>query len=261
MASSAPPPRSSCRPSSSAEPARYNARPALPPLALKKSDFHYELPEALIAQAPLAERSASRLLLVPPGDAALVRPGRARPAIAAAARRPAGVQRHPRHPGAIVRHQGDRRPGRVPDRAPAARQRGARAAGFQQAAEARQPHRPGRRRRGRSARARGQLLAPALPCRRVAGTAGCSTPVDCRCRPTSSASRARTMPSATRPCSPARSARSPRPPPACISTMRCWTPCANAACSSATSPCMSVPARSSRCGSKTSASTACTASG
>jgi S-adenosylmethionine:tRNA ribosyltransferase-isomerase len=38
---------------------------------LKKSDFHYELPEALIAQAPLAERSASRLLLVPSGDAAL----------------------------------------------------------------------------------------------------------------------------------------------------------------------------------------------
>ncbi len=34
--------------------------------ALKKSDFHYDLPEALIAQAPLAERSASRLLLVPP---------------------------------------------------------------------------------------------------------------------------------------------------------------------------------------------------
>jgi S-adenosylmethionine:tRNA ribosyltransferase-isomerase len=38
---------------------------------LKKSDFHYELPEALIAQAPLAERSASRLLVVPPGDAPL----------------------------------------------------------------------------------------------------------------------------------------------------------------------------------------------
>jgi len=37
---------------------------------LKKSDFHYDLPEALIAQAPLPERSASRLLLVPPGDAA-----------------------------------------------------------------------------------------------------------------------------------------------------------------------------------------------
>jgi S-adenosylmethionine:tRNA ribosyltransferase-isomerase len=39
---------------------------------VKKSDFHYELPEALIAQAPLPERSASRLLVVPPGDAGFV---------------------------------------------------------------------------------------------------------------------------------------------------------------------------------------------
>jgi S-adenosylmethionine:tRNA ribosyltransferase-isomerase len=37
---------------------------------LKKSDFDYDLPAELIAQAPLAERSASRLLVVPPGDAA-----------------------------------------------------------------------------------------------------------------------------------------------------------------------------------------------
>ncbi|NYZ62683.1 tRNA preQ1(34) S-adenosylmethionine ribosyltransferase-isomerase QueA [Luteimonas deserti] len=37
---------------------------------MKKSDFHFDLPDALIAQAPLAERSASRLLLVPPGPAA-----------------------------------------------------------------------------------------------------------------------------------------------------------------------------------------------
>jgi S-adenosylmethionine:tRNA ribosyltransferase-isomerase len=36
---------------------------------LKKSDFHYDLPEELIAQAPLPERSASRLLVVPPGQA------------------------------------------------------------------------------------------------------------------------------------------------------------------------------------------------
>ena len=36
---------------------------------MKKSDFHYELPDALIAQVPLPERSASRLLVVPPGDA------------------------------------------------------------------------------------------------------------------------------------------------------------------------------------------------
>src|SRR5690606_18293403 len=40
------------------------------PAPLKTSDFHYELPHELIAQAPLPERSASRLLHVPPGDAA-----------------------------------------------------------------------------------------------------------------------------------------------------------------------------------------------
>jgi S-adenosylmethionine:tRNA ribosyltransferase-isomerase len=33
-------------------------------LALKKSDFHFDLPPELIAQAPLPERSASRLLVV-----------------------------------------------------------------------------------------------------------------------------------------------------------------------------------------------------
>jgi S-adenosylmethionine:tRNA ribosyltransferase-isomerase len=43
--------------------------PATPPL--KKSDFHYDLPPGLIAQAPLPERSASRLLLVPPAGEAL----------------------------------------------------------------------------------------------------------------------------------------------------------------------------------------------
>lgn len=37
---------------------------------MKKSDFAFDLPQALIAQAPLAERSASRMLVVPPGDAA-----------------------------------------------------------------------------------------------------------------------------------------------------------------------------------------------
>ncbi len=43
----------------------------LPRVPLKKSDFHYELPDELIAQAPLTERSASRLLLVPPLPGAL----------------------------------------------------------------------------------------------------------------------------------------------------------------------------------------------
>lgn len=37
---------------------------------MKKSDFHYELPPELIAQAPLPERSASRLLVVPPAPEA-----------------------------------------------------------------------------------------------------------------------------------------------------------------------------------------------
>ncbi|TDK26151.1 tRNA preQ1(34) S-adenosylmethionine ribosyltransferase-isomerase QueA [Luteimonas aestuarii] len=39
---------------------------------MKKSDFNYELPPELIAQAPLPERSASRMLVVPPGDEAFV---------------------------------------------------------------------------------------------------------------------------------------------------------------------------------------------
>ena len=38
---------------------------------MKKSDFTYDLPPELIAQAPLPERSASRLLVVPPAPAAL----------------------------------------------------------------------------------------------------------------------------------------------------------------------------------------------
>ncbi|NOT89312.1 MAG: tRNA preQ1(34) S-adenosylmethionine ribosyltransferase-isomerase QueA [Lysobacter sp.] len=37
---------------------------------MKKSDFHFDLPTDLIAQAPLPERSSSRLLLVPPAPTA-----------------------------------------------------------------------------------------------------------------------------------------------------------------------------------------------
>lgn len=39
---------------------------------MKKSDFHFDLPTELIAQAPLQERSASRLLEVPVGEGAFV---------------------------------------------------------------------------------------------------------------------------------------------------------------------------------------------
>ncbi|MGO4220983.1 tRNA preQ1(34) S-adenosylmethionine ribosyltransferase-isomerase QueA [Lysobacter sp. TAF61] len=42
---------------------------------MKKSDFHYDLPPELIAQAPLPERSASRLLVVPPTPANPCDPG------------------------------------------------------------------------------------------------------------------------------------------------------------------------------------------
>lgn len=41
-----------------------NAASPFRPSRLKKSDFHYDLPPELIAQAPLRERSASRLLLL-----------------------------------------------------------------------------------------------------------------------------------------------------------------------------------------------------
>ena len=40
--------------------------------AMKKSDFHYDLPPELIAQAPLQERSASRMLVVPSDDEVFV---------------------------------------------------------------------------------------------------------------------------------------------------------------------------------------------
>ena len=40
-----------------------------------RSDFHFELPPELIAQAPLAERSASRMLVVPPAPAPLADSG------------------------------------------------------------------------------------------------------------------------------------------------------------------------------------------
>lgn len=73
---------------------------------MKKSDFHYDLPEELDASAPLLERSASRLLVVPPAPAAFadrhvrdlpeyLQPGDL-----------SGVQRHPGDLGAPVRAEG-----------------------------------------------------------------------------------------------------------------------------------------------------------
>ena len=76
------------------------------PLTLKKSDFHYELPPELIAQEPLAERSASRLLVVPPRRRAVCGSASTRSSGFAARGRSAGVQRHPRDSGAAVRAEG-----------------------------------------------------------------------------------------------------------------------------------------------------------
>ena len=45
-----------------------NLQPGVP---LKKSDFHFDLPHELIAQVPLAERSASRLLVADPRSGTL----------------------------------------------------------------------------------------------------------------------------------------------------------------------------------------------
>ena len=102
---SLPPPENPAYNPRTAATLRGLARPARRPPALKNSDFHYDLPPELIAQAPLPERSASRLLVVPPAPAPFAGPRRPRPAGPAARRRPAGVQRHPRDPGAPVRRR------------------------------------------------------------------------------------------------------------------------------------------------------------
>ena len=82
-----------------------------------RSDFHYELPDELIARHPAARRSDSRLLHLDGASRRAGRPAVHRPAAPAAPRRPAGVQRHARDPGAPARPQGDRRPGRDAARA------------------------------------------------------------------------------------------------------------------------------------------------
>ena len=72
--------------------------------------FDFDLPPERIALRPAAPRDAARMLVLD-GD------GDARPAVSAIcpaqlrARRPAGVQRHARHPGAARRQRGDARIG------------------------------------------------------------------------------------------------------------------------------------------------------
>ena len=114
------------------------ARPALKHMrAFTLGDFDFALPPELIAQHPAAERSASRLL-DGTGDRA-GRPHLPRPALAAARRRPAGVQRHARDQGAPVRREADRRQARAAGRARAAGPRGRGAHEGQQEAAGRAP--------------------------------------------------------------------------------------------------------------------------
>ena len=76
---------------------------------MQRSDFHYDLPAELIAQVPLAERRASRLLVLD-GATRRARGSRVRRAAAAAARRrSARLQRHARAAGARRRPQADGR--------------------------------------------------------------------------------------------------------------------------------------------------------
>ena len=87
---------------------------------MRRTDFHYDLPDELIARHPAPQRSGSRLLHLDGATGALHGSPVPRPARPAAAGRPAGVQRHARDPGAAARPQArQRRPGRDPARAAA----------------------------------------------------------------------------------------------------------------------------------------------
>ncbi len=120
---------------------------------MRRTDFHFELPRELIAQEPAAVRSASRLLALD-GASGAIRDLAFRDLPGAAARRgSAGLQRYPRHPGARVRPEIDRRPHRDPARARREPDDRAGARALQQAAAAAGHDRARRRLPGPHARA------------------------------------------------------------------------------------------------------------
>ena len=75
---------------------------------MRRADFHFELPPELIAQAPLPAAIGQPAAVPRWRQRPLSRPALHRPAFAAAAGRPAGVQRHARGGRAAVRHQATR---------------------------------------------------------------------------------------------------------------------------------------------------------
>jgi S-adenosylmethionine:tRNA ribosyltransferase-isomerase len=135
-------------------------------------------------------------------------------------------------PARLFGHQGDRRAGRGPHRAPAARRRGARAAGRQQAAAspaAGSPWTPvARRKCCRATRPASGTCASTCRSRwnnwlQHAGR----LPLPPYIQREPGSGRCRALPDRVR---PRRWARSRHRPPACISTMHCWRPCARAEC-------------------------------
>jgi len=123
-ASSAPRRPSCSRPSSSADHGAHRRAPVqcTPPQGPDREEVRLPFRPARGADRPGA--AAGALCQPAAGSAAgrcaVRRSPCARPAGMAAAGRPAGVQRHPRDPGAVVRAEGKRWPGGDPDRAPAA---------------------------------------------------------------------------------------------------------------------------------------------
>ena len=203
-----PAPRARCAPD-----------PPMPERKLTLDDFDYALPAELVAQAPAATRSASRLLHV--DGERLDRPPLRRSRRSRGARRRRRDERHARAARARV---AGRKPsgGRVEllvERivGPA---RGVGAAQGEPPAPRRRHGDPRRRRARHGARARWRLLPAAHrrrpPARRVARAATAS----CRCHRTSPGPSTPRTPSATRPSMRACPARSPRRRQDCISTGR-----------------------------------------
>ena len=128
-------------------------------MAWTLDDFDYPLPQELIAQAPLACRTDSRLLQVSPNLPICISPT-CLPFWRLATSPSSTTPGDPRPP---VRHQGHRRPGRGDDRASPRPPRGPRPdPSRQQIAQARHPPAPRRRPRRGGARPRRRVLPPAL---------------------------------------------------------------------------------------------------
>lgn len=213
---------------------------------MKKSDFNYSLPDELIAQAPLAERAASRLLVVPPSPQALVdRQVRDLPELL--------------QPGDLLIFNDTRV---IPARLFGQKASGGR---VEILIERLLGERQARVQIGasKSPKAGSWIALDAGGQAEVLGRDGefyllrfeIPTPLE---HWLLEAGRLPLPPyirrepgwktaSATRPCSRAKWARWPPPLPGCISTRRCWRACASAGWSSVMSPCTWVPAPSSRC--------------